>query len=211
MTVMQEEIFGPLLPIKTYDNIEEAVTYVRNHPSPLALYYFGNDLAEERLVLDGTISGGVTINDCLAHASVKSLPFGGIGPSGMGAYHGKTAFLLFLTLAPSTGRADRRKPSTLCGLLLDRKPVHFYWRRSRWSDAANAETSMRKHLYDKLPPPAVITGSDIFGAGALQAIPDPGLPVSDDVSVAVSDKSISTLVNTPLTTVASSWDNDDGN
>src|ERR1700674_5907241 len=50
MTVMQEEIFGPLLPIKTYDNIEEAVTYVRNHPRPLALYYFGNDLAEERLV-----------------------------------------------------------------------------------------------------------------------------------------------------------------
>jgi len=70
---------------------------------------------------------------------------------------------------------------------------------------------MRKHLYDKLPPAAVITGSDIFGAGALQARHDPGLPASDDVSVAVSDKSISTLVNTPLTTVARSWDNDDGN
>ena len=95
MTVMQEEIFGPLLPIKTYDNIEEAVTYVRNHPSPLALYYFGNDLAEERLVLDGTISGGVTINDCMAHISAKSLPLGGIGPSGMGAYRGKTGFLTF--------------------------------------------------------------------------------------------------------------------
>jgi coniferyl-aldehyde dehydrogenase len=95
MTVMQEEIFGPLLPIKTYKNIEEAISYVRNHPRPLALYYFGNDFAEERLVLDGTTSGGVTINDCMAHISVKSLPLGGIGPSGMGAYRGKTGFLTF--------------------------------------------------------------------------------------------------------------------
>jgi len=95
MTVMQEEIYGPLLPIKTYDNIEEAITYVRNHPSPLALYYFGNDFAEERLVIDGTTSGGVTINDCMAHISVNGLPLGGIGPSGMGAYHGKTGFLTF--------------------------------------------------------------------------------------------------------------------
>jgi coniferyl-aldehyde dehydrogenase len=95
MTVMQEEIYGPLLPIKTYDNIEEAITYVRNHPSPLALYYFGNDFAEERLVIDGTTSGGVTINDCMAHISVNSLPLGGIGPSGMGAYRGKTGFLTF--------------------------------------------------------------------------------------------------------------------
>jgi coniferyl-aldehyde dehydrogenase len=95
MTVMQEEIFGPLLPIKTYDIIEEAITYVRSHPSPLALYYFGNDFAEERLVLDGTTSGGVTINDCISHGSIDSLPLGGIGPSGMGAYHGKTGFLTF--------------------------------------------------------------------------------------------------------------------
>jgi coniferyl-aldehyde dehydrogenase len=95
MTVMQEEIYGPLLPIKTYDNIEEAITYVRNHPSPLALYYFGNDFAEERLVIDGTTSGGVTINDCMAHISVNGLPLGGIGPSGMGAYRGKTGFLTF--------------------------------------------------------------------------------------------------------------------
>jgi coniferyl-aldehyde dehydrogenase len=95
MTVMQDEIFGPLLPIKTYDNIEEAITYVRSHPSPLALYHFGNDFAEERLVLDGTTSGGVTINDCISHGSIDSLPFGGIGPSGMGAYYGKTGFLTF--------------------------------------------------------------------------------------------------------------------
>ena len=94
MTVMQEEIFGPLLPIKTYEHIEEAITYVRKHPRPLALYYFGNDLAEERSVIDGTTSGGVTVNDCLAHA-FTNLPFGGIGPSGMGAYQGKTGFLTF--------------------------------------------------------------------------------------------------------------------
>jgi coniferyl-aldehyde dehydrogenase len=95
MTVMQEEIFGPLLPIKTYENIEEAIAYVRSHPSPLALYYFGSDLAEERLVLDRTTSGGVTIDDCLFHAFINKLPFGGIGLSGMGAYQGKTGFLTF--------------------------------------------------------------------------------------------------------------------
>ena len=77
---------------------------MRNHPSPLALYYFGNDLAEERLVLDGTTSGGVTINDCLAHAFLKGLPLGGIGPSGMGGYQGKTGFLTF-----SHARAVYRK------------------------------------------------------------------------------------------------------
>jgi len=95
MTVMQEEIFGPLLPIMTYENIEEAITYVRSHPSPLALYYFGDDQAEERLVLDRTTSGGVTIDDCLLHAFINKLPFGGIGLSGMGAYQGKTGFLTF--------------------------------------------------------------------------------------------------------------------
>jgi len=107
MTVMQEEIFGPLLPIKTYENIEEAITYVRNHPSPLALYYFGSDFAEERRVLDGTTSGGVTINDCLFHAFINDLPFGGIGPSGMGAYQGKTGFLTF-----SHARAVYRQSSS---------------------------------------------------------------------------------------------------
>jgi len=107
MTVMQEEIFGPLLPIKTYKNIEEAITYVRNHPSPVALSYFGHDLAEERLVLDGTTSGGVTINDCLFHAFINNLPFGGIGSSGMGAYQGKTGFLTF-----SHARAVYRQSSS---------------------------------------------------------------------------------------------------
>src|SRR5260370_23655694 len=102
MTVMQDELFGPLLPIKPYHNIEEAITYVRNHPSPLALYYFGNDFAEERLVLDGTKSGGVTINDCISHGSIDSLPLCGIGPSGLAASPGKTPFLPFLPSAPLT-------------------------------------------------------------------------------------------------------------
>ncbi len=115
MVVMQEEIFGPLLPIKTYDHIEEAITYVRNHPSPLALYYFGNDFAEERLVLDGTTSGGVTINDCISHGSIDSLPFGGIGPSGMGAYHGKTGFLTF-SHARSVYRQSRSPQAEHVGL-----------------------------------------------------------------------------------------------
>jgi coniferyl-aldehyde dehydrogenase len=79
----------------TYDSIDDAIAYVRNHPHPLTLYYFGRDEAEERLVLDQTISGGVTVNDCLTHALAKSLPFGGIGHSGMGAYGGKAGFLTF--------------------------------------------------------------------------------------------------------------------
>src|SRR5258708_15612001 len=93
MTVLKEEIFGPILPVLTYDSIDDAIAYVRNHPHPLTLYYFGQDEAEEQLVLGQTISGGVTVNDCLTHALPKSLPFGGIGHSGMGAYGGQTAFL----------------------------------------------------------------------------------------------------------------------
>src|SRR5258708_15534449 len=88
MTVLKEEIFGPILPVLTYDSIDDAIAYVRNHPHPLTLYYFGQDEAEERLVLDQTVSGGVTVNDCITHALAKSLPFGGIGHSGMGAYGG---------------------------------------------------------------------------------------------------------------------------
>src|SRR5260221_3615810 len=95
MTVLKEEIFGPILPVLTYDSIDDAIAYVRNHPHPLTLYYFGQDEAEERLVLDQTVSGGVTVNDCITHALAKSLPFGGIGHSGMGAYGGKAGFLTF--------------------------------------------------------------------------------------------------------------------
>jgi coniferyl-aldehyde dehydrogenase len=95
MKVMQEEIFGPVLPIKTYDRVEEAIDYVNAHDRPLGLYYFGQDGGEERQVLDRTISGGVTVNDVVFHVSMEELPFGGVGPSGMGAYHGHDGFKTF--------------------------------------------------------------------------------------------------------------------
>ncbi|MBA3895798.1 MAG: coniferyl aldehyde dehydrogenase [Sphingomonadaceae bacterium] len=95
MRVMQEEIFGPILPVKTYTRVEEAVDYVNAHDRPLGLYYFGTDAAEERRVLDRTISGGVTVNDVLFHVSMEDLPFGGVGPSGMGSYHGIDGFRTF--------------------------------------------------------------------------------------------------------------------
>lgn len=95
MKVMQEEIFGPVLPIKTYDKVEEAIAYVNAHDRPLGLYYFGEDEGETRTVLNRTISGGVTVNDVVFHVSMEDLPFGGIGPSGMGSYHGQDGFKTF--------------------------------------------------------------------------------------------------------------------
>ncbi|MNP51579.1 Coniferyl aldehyde dehydrogenase [compost metagenome] len=92
---MQDEIFGPLLPIKPYKTIAEVVEYLNVHPHPLGLYYFGNDAAEEAFVLNRTTSGGVTLNDVIRHVGVESLPFGGVGPSGMGAYHGHDGFRTF--------------------------------------------------------------------------------------------------------------------
>lgn len=95
MLCMQEELFGPLLCIKTYNSLSECIDYINEHPRPLGLYYFGNDATEERHVLDYTISGGVALNDVMAHASCEDLPFGGIGNSGMGAYHGIDGFRTF--------------------------------------------------------------------------------------------------------------------
>jgi coniferyl-aldehyde dehydrogenase len=95
MTVMQDEIFGPILPVKTYASVEEAIGYVNGRARPLGLYYFGNDGTEEAIVLSRTVSGGVTVNDVIMHISMEDLPFGGIGPSGMGAYHGIDGFKTF--------------------------------------------------------------------------------------------------------------------
>jgi coniferyl-aldehyde dehydrogenase len=95
MKIMQEEIFGPLLPVKTYDHIEETIDYVNQHDRPLGLYYFGDDANETRQVLDHTVSGGVTLNDVIMHVAQENLPFGGVGPSGMGAYHGVDGFKNF--------------------------------------------------------------------------------------------------------------------
>ncbi|MBN8813078.1 MULTISPECIES: coniferyl aldehyde dehydrogenase [Sphingomonas] len=95
MIVMQEEIFGPVLPVRSYARIEDAIGEVNRRDRPLALYYFGSDRTERRQLLDRTISGGVTVNDVIFHVSQEELPFGGIGPSGMGAYHGEIGFRTF--------------------------------------------------------------------------------------------------------------------
>jgi coniferyl-aldehyde dehydrogenase len=95
MRVLQEEIFGPLLPIKTYKDFGETINYVNANPRPLAVYYFGEDAAEERAVLDRTTSGGVCLNDVIMHIMQEDLPFGGVGPAGMGAYHGFEGFKNF--------------------------------------------------------------------------------------------------------------------
>jgi coniferyl-aldehyde dehydrogenase len=105
MKVMQEEIFGPILPVKTYTHIDEAIDYVNAHDRPLGLYYFGTDKSEEDRVLTRTISGGVTVNDVLFHNAMEDLPFGGVGPSGMGNYHGFDGFKTF-----SHAKAIYRQP-----------------------------------------------------------------------------------------------------
>jgi coniferyl-aldehyde dehydrogenase len=105
MAVMQQEIFGPVLPVKTYQAIDEAIDYVNAHARPLGLYYFGEDANERERVLTRTISGGVTVNDVLFHVSIDDLPFGGVGPSGMGAYHGPEGFKTF-----SHARSVYRQP-----------------------------------------------------------------------------------------------------
>lgn len=90
--VMQEEIFGPILPIVVIEDINAAITYVNSKPNPLALYWFGRDNKNQVRWISETRSGGMTINDTLLHAAVETLPLGGIGASGMGAYRGKTGF-----------------------------------------------------------------------------------------------------------------------
>ncbi|MFT5684284.1 MAG: coniferyl-aldehyde dehydrogenase [Myxococcota bacterium] len=95
MDVMKEEIFGPILPIVPTDSADAALDYVNHHPRPLALYYFDGSRRRIRSVLDATTSGGVTINDTILHVSQEDLPFGGVGPSGMGAYHGFEGFETF--------------------------------------------------------------------------------------------------------------------
>ena len=95
MHVMQDEIFGPLLPLVPYDSLDDALAYINQRPRPLALYYFGYARAEQEHVLQHSHSGGVCLNDTLLHVAQDDLPFGGIGPSGMGHYHGHEGFLTF--------------------------------------------------------------------------------------------------------------------
>lgn len=100
MRIMREEIFGPILPVVGYGSIEEAIAYVNARPRPLALYYFGAADARLDAVLERTVAGGVTVNNTTFHVAQEDLPFGGVGPSGMGHYHGQAGFDTFSKLKP---------------------------------------------------------------------------------------------------------------
>ena len=91
--ILQEEIFGPLLPILAYDTLDEAIAFINARQTPLALYCFSNQQASVDHVLNRTRSGGVTINGTMLHATQDDLPFGGVGESGTGAYHGYEGFI----------------------------------------------------------------------------------------------------------------------
>ena len=95
MRVMQEEIFGPILPVMVYDEMSQAISYVNEKDRPLALYYFDSNKRRADDVLESTHSGGACINDTLSHVMADDIPFGGIGPSGMGHYHGREGFEAF--------------------------------------------------------------------------------------------------------------------
>jgi len=95
MKIMQEEIFGPLLPIVASETLDDSLQYVQSHERPLALYWFGEDKAKREKVLHRSISGGVSINETAWHVVQEDIPFGGVGPSGMGAYHGEHGFRSF--------------------------------------------------------------------------------------------------------------------
>jgi len=113
--VMQEEIFGPILPIKTYRHFDEVIDYINAHDRPLALYHFGHDQAQIERLLSNTIAGGVCINETLLQYACNNLPFGGVGASGMGHYHGYDGFITFSKAMPVLRQArwtvsDKLKP-----------------------------------------------------------------------------------------------------
>ena len=94
-SIMNEEIFGPLLPIRSIPSVGDAIDYVNERPRPLALYYFDHNGTRVKKVLKETVSGGAVVNDVLYHVAQEELPFGGVGASGMGSYHGEAGFLTF--------------------------------------------------------------------------------------------------------------------
>jgi len=98
MQVMQDEIFGPILPVVAYDSVDEAIAFVNARPRPLSLYVFSDDRGTVDRVLRATTSGGATVNDTMLHVAQDALPFGGVGPSGMGVYHGREGFDTFSKL-----------------------------------------------------------------------------------------------------------------
>ncbi|MDP3834587.1 MAG: aldehyde dehydrogenase family protein [Hydrogenophaga sp.] len=100
LRLMNEEIFGPVLPVLPYDTLDEAIGFINRRPRPLALYWFGTDRAACERLLGHTVSGGVTVNDTLMHVAHEGLPFGGVGESGWGSYHGEAGFLRFTQQKP---------------------------------------------------------------------------------------------------------------
>jgi coniferyl-aldehyde dehydrogenase len=114
--IMHEEIFGPAMVVLAYDALDEVIAQINSRPRPLALYYFGEDLQEQQRVLDHTLSGGVTLNDVMMHAALHDAPFGGVGASGMGHYHGREGFLQFSHLR-SVFQAPAHDPRREWGLL----------------------------------------------------------------------------------------------
>ena len=112
MQVMKREIFGPLLPIVTYRDPQEVVDYINSHDRPLALYPFTHSNKLRDFYIDRCMSGGVSVNNCLLHVAQHDLPFGGVGPSGMGHYHGYDGFITFSKLRPvfQQGFIDGMKP-----------------------------------------------------------------------------------------------------
>ncbi|WP_330947272.1 coniferyl aldehyde dehydrogenase [Thermomonas sp. LB-4] len=105
--VMQDEIFGPLLPVKSYRTLDEAIAYINAHDRPLALYPFSHDRATIDRILHETVAGGVSVNDTLFHFAIPDLPFGGVGASGMGAYHSRAGFDAMSKLLPVLWQARR--------------------------------------------------------------------------------------------------------
>jgi len=93
--VMQEELFGPILCVRSYENLDDCINYINSKPNPLALYYFGNDKVEQDKIVKNTLAGAMTINDIAMHFACDDLPFGGVGASGMGHYHGREGFKTF--------------------------------------------------------------------------------------------------------------------
>ncbi len=109
--LMADEIFGPILPVLTYDDLDDAIGNIERRDKPLALYFFSKDKAAQAKVIERLSAGGVTINDTLAHFVNLRLPFGGVGASGMGAYHGKTGFDTFSHAKPVVTRGTWPDPS----------------------------------------------------------------------------------------------------
>jgi coniferyl-aldehyde dehydrogenase len=139
MSVCREELFGPILPIHTYSSIDDVIQRINARPRPLAAYYFGKDTHERERFLQRTVSGGVTLNDILLHVGVESMPFGGVGASGTGKYHGRAGFETF-SHAKSVVEGPRRPLTRFA-----RGPYSARSLRTlRWHASRSAALALRK-------------------------------------------------------------------